>query len=62
MSESAQIILAVGVAGFLVMSGSVGVIWSLRCRAGSERYRFPPLLGISMPLLITGYVVLQKLL
>lgn len=62
MSEVAQIILAVGVAAFLVLIAMVGVIWSVRCHARSERYRFPPLLGASVSLIVAGAVALQQLL
>lgn len=61
MSEVAQIILAVGFAAFLILIASVGVIWSLRCNSRSEQYRFPLLLGASIPLLIAGAVVFERL-
>ncbi len=60
MSETAQIILAIGVASFLILLAAVGVIWSIRCHARSESYRFP--LAVSVPLLLASAIALQRLL
>lgn len=60
MAETAQIILAGGVAAFLVMLNVVGIIWAIRCKPGSPQYRFPLALGMSTPM-VAGiiYVILH---
>jgi hypothetical protein len=60
MNETAQIVLAVGVAVFLILIAAVGVIWAFRCHAASESFRFPPSLGLPVPLLLVGIALAER--
>jgi hypothetical protein len=53
MSVGAQIIIAVGVAGLLLLLGSAVVIWSVRCAAKLPHYRLPTLFALSVPITIS---------
>ena len=53
MDSTAQIIVATGVAFLLLMMGSSGVIWSLRCDPKRPHYRLPAFLALAAPASIT---------
>lgn len=61
MSVDAQVIIAIGFAGLLLMFGVLCVIWSIRCDAKKPHYRLPALLGLSFPLLISAIWMLTKI-
>lgn len=61
MSEPAQIILAIGVAGLLLMVGSVGLVWSFRCAPRMPHYRLPALIAVSLPVTASIVWALAKL-
>jgi hypothetical protein len=60
MTETAQIILASGVAAFLALVALVAIIWSLRCRADALTYRNPLMFGV--PTILGVAYVLHRLL
>jgi flagellar biosynthesis/type III secretory pathway M-ring protein FliF/YscJ len=51
MSQSAQLILAIGAAVFLVGLIFVAIIWAVRCRPDSSTYR-NPLLVLTVPAVV----------
>jgi Na+-translocating ferredoxin:NAD+ oxidoreductase RnfE subunit len=58
MSDTAQTILSVGVALFLVLIATPGVVWAFRCNTKSHSYRFPIGLGIAAPFLGLLYLAI----
>lgn len=53
MDSTAQIILATGAAILLLMLGSSGVIWALRCDPKRAHYRLPALAALAAPVSIS---------
>ena len=53
MDSTAQIILATGAAILLLMLGSSGVIWALRCDPKRPHYRLPAFVALAAPVSIT---------
>jgi hypothetical protein len=60
MSETAQIILASGLAAFLALVAVVAIIWAIRCRADASTYRNPLMLGA--PTVAGLAIILHRLL
>lgn len=58
MSETAQTILAVGVAAFLMLHPFSGLIWSVRSDPGRENYKFPSMCGPGLPFLLGATYIL----
>lgn len=52
MSPVAQIIVAIGLGGLLVLFGVVGVIWAIRCDPKRPHYRFPAMVVLTGPVLV----------
>lgn len=50
MTSLAQLIIAIGVAGLLLLVGVIGVIWALRCDPKRPHYRLPALVLLSGPI------------
>ena len=49
MSEVAEVIIAIGVAGLLLMLGAVGIIWAIRCAPRLPHYQLPAIIALSIP-------------
>ncbi|MEA3015453.1 MAG: hypothetical protein QOI38_175 [Sphingomonadales bacterium] len=43
MSETAQVIWALGSAAAMILAATTGIIWALRCAPDSPNYRLPRL-------------------
>lgn len=50
MSPAAQIIVAIGIAGLLLMLGCVALIWVIRCDPKRSHYRLPALIALGGPI------------
>ena len=61
MNGTAQTIVAVGVAGLLLMLGIVAIIWSIRCAPRMPHYRLPALIAVSIPISLSVIWALEKL-
>lgn len=61
MNDTAQIIIAVGIACLLLAIGALGVIWSLRCSPKVPHYRLPAVIAVSIPLAASIAWALVKL-
>jgi hypothetical protein len=57
MSPAAQIIVAIGVAGLLLMLGSLGIIWGIRCDPKRSHYRLPALVALGGPISIALFAL-----
>jgi len=50
MSPTAQIIVASGIAGLLLLLGCLGIIWAIRCDPRKPHYRLPVVATLIAPI------------